>query len=231
MFRSVALVRTEVSDERRAFFIRVTRIGELGTTLGVTSNRRNIPEDAILHSHPRENLGSYILIIRVRGGGGVRARIWPSSNYLPVSTAVIGSICTVGLKCAAGPSRIPSAITHKLNAPGCIPTWILLLSWLVKFGPKIWPILPAISCTFLFNYILIFIIAALISGSVKHWRPPLCSSGQSSWLLNQRSRVRFPGLPDFLSTSGSVTGSSQPREDIWGATWKKSSGSRLENWD
>ena len=28
----------------------------------------------------------------------------------------------------------------------------------------------------------------------------------------QRSRVRFPALPDFLSSSGSGTGSTQPRE-------------------
>jgi hypothetical protein len=35
----VALVRTDVSEELSASFIRVTRIGELGTTLAVTSNR------------------------------------------------------------------------------------------------------------------------------------------------------------------------------------------------
>ena len=38
------------------------------------------------------------------------------------------------------------------------------------------------------------------------------SSGQSFWLQIQRSRVRFPALPDFLSSSGSGTGSTQPRE-------------------
>jgi hypothetical protein len=32
MLRRVALVRTDVSEERIAFFIRVTKIGELGTT-------------------------------------------------------------------------------------------------------------------------------------------------------------------------------------------------------
>jgi hypothetical protein len=37
--RCVALVRTDVSEELSASFIRVTRIGELGTTLAVTSNR------------------------------------------------------------------------------------------------------------------------------------------------------------------------------------------------
>jgi hypothetical protein len=40
--------------------------------------------------------------------------------------------------------------------------------------------------------------------------PPLRSSGHSSWLLTQRSQIRFPALPDFLSSSGSGTGSTQP---------------------
>jgi hypothetical protein len=66
MLRRVALVRTDVSEELSASFIRLTRIGELGTMLAVTSNRRtlrrnffvarhNIPEDAILQGHHREN--------------------------------------------------------------------------------------------------------------------------------------------------------------------------------
>jgi hypothetical protein len=69
MLRRVALVRTEVSDKHIASIIRVTRIGELGLTSGVTNNRstlrrntrasqRNIPEDGILQSHRRENLKS-----------------------------------------------------------------------------------------------------------------------------------------------------------------------------
>jgi hypothetical protein len=36
MLRRVALVRTDVSEDFSATFIRVTRIGELGTTLAVT---------------------------------------------------------------------------------------------------------------------------------------------------------------------------------------------------
>jgi hypothetical protein len=42
MLRHVDLVKTDVSDELSASFIRVTKIGELGTTLAVTSNRRTL---------------------------------------------------------------------------------------------------------------------------------------------------------------------------------------------
>jgi hypothetical protein len=65
MLRRVALLRTDVSQKLSSSFIMVTRIGELGTALATTSNRRtlqsstetpvliratgrNIPEDTIL---------------------------------------------------------------------------------------------------------------------------------------------------------------------------------------
>jgi hypothetical protein len=46
MLCRVALVKTDVSEELSASFIRVTRIGELGTTLAVTSNRRTLRRNA-----------------------------------------------------------------------------------------------------------------------------------------------------------------------------------------
>jgi hypothetical protein len=42
MLHRVALVRIDVSEELSASFIRVTKIGELGTTQAVTSNRRTL---------------------------------------------------------------------------------------------------------------------------------------------------------------------------------------------
>jgi hypothetical protein len=44
MLRRVALVRTDVSEEYSASFIRVTRIGELGTKIssGISSQRASV---------------------------------------------------------------------------------------------------------------------------------------------------------------------------------------------
>jgi hypothetical protein len=42
LLRRVALVRTDVSEEPGASFIRVTKIYELGTTQAATSNRRTL---------------------------------------------------------------------------------------------------------------------------------------------------------------------------------------------
>jgi hypothetical protein len=61
----VALVRTDVSEELSASFIRVTRIGELGTTLAVTSSVRRLlvrasvfPSSPILFTLVKEALSS-----------------------------------------------------------------------------------------------------------------------------------------------------------------------------
>jgi hypothetical protein len=52
MLWRVALVRTDVSEEHGATFIRVTRIGELGTTQAATSNRCTLWRNGIsLQSH------------------------------------------------------------------------------------------------------------------------------------------------------------------------------------
>jgi hypothetical protein len=74
MLIRVTLVRTDVSEELSASFIRVTRIGELRTTLAITSNRRtllrntkSIPKPQILHIYSSLKL---IIVAAVGGQGG-----------------------------------------------------------------------------------------------------------------------------------------------------------------
>jgi hypothetical protein len=58
MLRGVALVRTDVSEERSASFIGVTRIGELETTLAVTDIRHTFTavtmKNAVVVQTPQE---------------------------------------------------------------------------------------------------------------------------------------------------------------------------------
>jgi hypothetical protein len=57
MLRRVALVRTSVSEELSASFIRMTIIGELGTALALTSNRRTLRTDSC---HPDEGGAKFL---------------------------------------------------------------------------------------------------------------------------------------------------------------------------
>jgi hypothetical protein len=74
MLRRVPLIRTVVSEELGASFIRVTRIGELGTTLALTSNARSVrrllvtgrvvPSSPILVTLMKEALSSSEIAVR-----------------------------------------------------------------------------------------------------------------------------------------------------------------------
>jgi hypothetical protein len=55
LLRRVALVRIDVSEEHSASFIKVTRIGALGTTLAVYSDRSTL----------RRNTFSFIRVTRI----------------------------------------------------------------------------------------------------------------------------------------------------------------------
>jgi hypothetical protein len=59
MLRRVVLVRTDFSEKLSASFIRVTRIGELGTTLAVTSNRRPLRRNTD-SCHPDEGGAKFL---------------------------------------------------------------------------------------------------------------------------------------------------------------------------
>jgi hypothetical protein len=76
MLRRVALVRTDVSEELSDSLIRVTRIGELGRTLAVTSNRRAlrrnpnvVPSSPILVTLIKEALSSSETSVFTRATG------------------------------------------------------------------------------------------------------------------------------------------------------------------
>jgi hypothetical protein len=61
MLSRVALLRTDVSEELSAPFIRVTIIGETETTLVVTSNRSSLRRNSVVPSSP-------ILVTLMKGG-------------------------------------------------------------------------------------------------------------------------------------------------------------------
>jgi hypothetical protein len=95
MLRCVALVRTDVSEELSASFIRVTRIGELGTMLAVTSNRRTlrrnvVPSSPILVTLMQEARSSSETSVLTRA-------TW---HNIPES-AILHSHCGENLKCYA----------------------------------------------------------------------------------------------------------------------------------
>jgi hypothetical protein len=70
MLSRVALVRTDVSEELSPSFIRVTRIGELGTTLAVTSNRCALRRNTKLLVTAGVDPSSPILVTVMKGALG-----------------------------------------------------------------------------------------------------------------------------------------------------------------
>jgi hypothetical protein len=87
MLRRVTLVRTDISEELSASIIRVIRIGELGTTLAVTSNRRTLRRNissqrASVASSPRGKRHRYPLHRRL---GGPRTSLHSTEKWLALS--------------------------------------------------------------------------------------------------------------------------------------------------
>jgi hypothetical protein len=83
--------------------------------------------------------------------------------------------------------------------------------------------LPLSGVALLFCYCMLRDGRGLEVTAIRLWRPNTASVVQ--WLeflaTDPEIQVRFPALPHFLRSSGSGTGSAQPREYSWGAAWKK----------
>jgi hypothetical protein len=78
------LLRTDVSEELSAAFIRVTIIGELGTTLAVTSNRRTLRRNTVM----KEALRSSETSVLTRAA----RRDIPEDTILQIKYMLINSI-------------------------------------------------------------------------------------------------------------------------------------------
>jgi hypothetical protein len=90
MLRRVALVKTDVSEELSASLIRVTRIGELGTTLAVTSNRRTLcsSETSVLTRAKRRNIPEDTIICSCFGFGHLQILSNVSRKFPMISIQV-----------------------------------------------------------------------------------------------------------------------------------------------
>jgi hypothetical protein len=81
MLRHVALVRIDVTEELSASIIRVTRIGELGTMLAVTSNRRMLRSCEEPHGVTSQKTAFLIDLVRDRACMGIRIG-WGGMNLI-----------------------------------------------------------------------------------------------------------------------------------------------------
>jgi hypothetical protein len=142
------------------------------TSAPTRATQRNIPEDAILHSHCRENLKSYT----EKCNSGRPNRSTPSYRLREMGARILQATkynCLHPL----GVTITPRGAHSKLGFETCLGSGLSFERY----------------------------VNAVITR-----RPPLWSSCQTCWLQIQRSRVRFLAPPDFLSSSGSGTGSTQP---------------------
>jgi hypothetical protein len=113
--RRVALVRTDVSEEISASFIRVTRIGELGTTLAVTSNRHTLRRTTII-----EETNTNTIILRNTFHRSLH-RLLVTANAVPSSPILVtlmmeglSSSETSVLTTATRRNNLEDAILHSL---------------------------------------------------------------------------------------------------------------------
>ena len=89
-----------------------------------------------------------------------------------------------------------SLITSKINERCSVWTNVSLSLYARIFPTVLLALRPRFCCLLQYSVLLCIMRPKRFSG------PPLWSSGRSFWLQIQRSRVRSPALPEFLSSSG-----------------------------
>jgi hypothetical protein len=186
------------------------------TSVLTRATRRNIPEDAILHSHRRGNLKSYTDVQEAAQDWSVPAL----SRLSPVWSLHCNILPSVSwhFQCLSAPDFLSSLGCILGNSDNCEAlhyTGFFRVP-LLPPSPQV-KIISSVPSPHLVSFVTIK-NQALRPYRITHnfiplyiwlWTP-LWSSGQSSWLHTHRSRVRFPAPLDFLSSSGSGTGSTQP---------------------
>jgi hypothetical protein len=136
-----------------------------------------------------------------------RGRSWTScgcGSYTPFRIEALLIPCIIL-------NLLPSCRWHELNCsitnfPFCTKiVWCNVISW------EQWSM-----------HSLLIVLILAVGGSAEGSKHTSLSDLLCEFLATDPEvRVRFPALPHSLRSSGSGTGSTQPREYNWGATWKK----------
>jgi hypothetical protein len=134
MLRRVALVITDVSEEPSASFIRMTRIGELGTTLAATSNRRTLRRSTKWERKLEWNSELWIPL----GYGEGRIVAWfvngPRQSEVTSYGRRVGGIVLSKLWMGNCVAECPWVISRKYDAASVVPSSMILVT-LMKEGP------------------------------------------------------------------------------------------------
>jgi hypothetical protein len=125
MLRRMALVKTDVSEELTASIIRVTRFGELGTTLAVTINRCKLRRNT---KYSKYNTIQYKVFLRSVRRLLVTANVPSSPILVTLMMEALGSSETLVLTRATWRNIVENGILHSHRRENFI-SYITLTGW------------------------------------------------------------------------------------------------------